>query len=122
MAKIDLATHRERLIALRARMHGEVNQMVDGALNETGKGNTSPTDLAELGSDNFSQELTLSLMGNEKEVLEQIASALERIKEGTYGICEECGKEIPEARLEAIPYAALCVRCTSRQENAPTAF
>jgi DnaK suppressor protein len=94
-----------------------MNQMADGALNDTGKTNYSPTDLAELGSDNFAQELTLSLLGNEKEVLEQIAAALDRIKEGTYGVCEDCGKEIPEARLEAIPYAPLCVRCMSKQER-----
>jgi DnaK suppressor protein len=122
MAKIDFAAHRERLLSLRARMHGEMNQMVDGALNESNKSNSTPTDLAELGSDNFAQELTLSLMGNEKEVLEQIAAALERLREGTFGVCEECGKEIPEARLEAIPYAAFCVRCTSRQEKTPSAY
>ncbi len=70
-----------------------------------------PTDMAELGTDNFEQELTLDLLGNEKEVLVQIEAALKRIEDGSYGKCEECGKEIPRARLDAVPYASLCVRC-----------
>jgi DnaK suppressor protein len=58
------------------------------------------------------------LLGNEKEVLEQIDAALERIVDGSYGRCEACGKSIPKARPDAIPYAALCVKCASQQENA----
>jgi DnaK suppressor protein len=95
-----------------------MSQMADGALNEDrSQSSRMPTDMAELGSENFAQELTLSLLGSEKGVLDQIQSALERIAEGTYGLCEECGKEIPRARLEAIPYAALCVGCTALGEQ-----
>lgn len=115
---MDFGLHRERLLALRGRLHGEMTQMADGALSDNqGKTNFTPTDMAELGSDAFAQELTLSLLGNEKEVLDQIKVALERISEGSYGTCEECGTEIPEARLEAIPYAPLCVKCTAKQER-----
>jgi DnaK suppressor protein len=118
MAKIDFGPHREQLLALRGRLHGDMTQMADGALNKDQSKTTSmPTDMAELGSANFDQELTLSLLGNEKGVLDQIQTALERIEDGSYGRCEDCGKAIPDARLEAIPYAALCVRCTSRREG-----
>ena len=95
-----------------------MTQMEDNALNKDHSKTTSmPNDMAELGSDNFNQELTLNLLGNEKDALDQIDSAIERIDDGSYGQCESCGKKIPQARLEAIPYAAQCVRCASQQEN-----
>ena len=78
---------------------------------------TMPIHMADMGSDNFEQEFTLSLMENEGVTLEQIESSLERIEEGSYGQCEECGVKIPKARLNAIPYANLCVRCAEQQEN-----
>jgi DnaK suppressor protein len=97
-----------------------MTQMANGALNEDHSKTTHmPTDMAELGSDNFEQELTLDLLGNEKGVLEQIEAALKRIEDGTYGKCEGCGKEIPRSRLDAVPYAALCVRCASQREQTP---
>jgi RNA polymerase-binding transcription factor DksA len=92
--------------------------MADNALNKDHSRTTSmPTSMAELGSGNFDQELTLSLLGSEENALGQIDGALERIEDGSYGLCEECGMKIAKPRLEAIPYAALCVRCASQQEN-----
>ena len=73
--------------------------------------------MAELGSGNFDQELTLSLLGSEKDALDQIEAAIERIEDGSYGRCETCGVKIPKSRLEAIPYAAQCVQCASQQEE-----
>jgi DnaK suppressor protein len=118
MTKPDFTLHRERLLALRARFQGDMTQMEDGALNKDHSRATSmPTDMAELGSDNFDQELTLNLLGSEKDTLDQIDGALKRIEDGSFGRCEECGMKIPESRLEAIPYAALCVQCASQQEE-----
>jgi DnaK suppressor protein len=118
MTKPDFTLHRERLLALRARLLGDMTQMEDNALNkEHSKTTSMPTDMAELGTGNFDQEFTLSLLGSEKDALDQIGRALERIDDGTYGQCETCGAKIPKARLEAIPYAELCVRCASQQEE-----
>ena len=95
-----------------------MTQMEDNALNKDHDKTTSmPNHMAELGSDNFDQELTLSLLGSEKDALDQIDGALKRIEDGSYGQCEECGVKIPESRLEAIPYASQCVRCASQQED-----
>ena len=95
-----------------------MTQMEDNALNKDRSRTTSmPNNMAELGSGNFDQDLTLSLLGSEKDALDQIDGALERIEDGSFGQCEECGVKIPEPRLEAIPYAALCVQCASRQEE-----
>jgi len=123
MLTTDFTPHRERLLALRARLLGDVTQMADNALNKDQSKTTSmPTSMAELGSDNFDQELTLSLLGCERNALDQIETAITRIEDGRYGRCETCGVQIPEARLEALPYAAQCVACASEQENLLTTF
>lgn len=116
--KPDLKIHRERLLALRARLRGDVAQMEDNAFSKDHDDATvMPNHMAELGSDNFNREFTLSLVGAENDALEQIEGALERIEDGSYGRCEECGGKIPKSRLEAIPYAALCVRCAADLEE-----
>jgi DnaK suppressor protein len=95
-----------------------MTQMEDNALNKDHSHTTSmPNNMAELGTENSEQELTLSLLGSEKEAFDQIEAAIERIEDGSYGQCEECGGRIPKARLDAIPYAALCVRCLSKEEE-----
>jgi DnaK suppressor protein len=122
MNKAELVAYKELLLGLRARLRGDVSQMADAALKKSrseanGDLSTMPIHMADIGSDNFEQEFTLSLMENEGVTLEQIESSLERIEEGIYGQCEECGVKIPKARLNAIPYATLCVRCAEHQEN-----
>ena len=122
MKKAHMQVCKERLLALRARLRGEVSHMADSALNSgrsEAKGDLSrmPIHMADLGTDAFEQEFTLGLMENEEETLRQIEASLERIEDGTYGDCEECGAKIPKARLEAIPYAALCVKCASELER-----
>jgi DnaK suppressor protein len=114
----DSDIYRTRLLNLRARLRGEMGRMADAALNQ-GRSETSslPIHLADLGSDNFEQELTLSLVGGEKEALDKIEVALERIADGSYGKCEDCGKKIPASRLEAIPYTTVCVQCAANQEQ-----
>ena len=76
-----------------------------------------PIHMADIGSDNFEQEFTLSLMENDDETLEMIEEALERIEDGSYGICAECGSAIPKTRLNAIPYTPYCVKCASRLQG-----
>jgi DnaK suppressor protein len=122
MDHADMKLYKERLLALRARLRGQVDQMADGALSRSlSEANSDlskmPTHKADLGTDNFEREFTLSLMENEEETLGRIEASLERIEDGTYGDCEECGRKIPEARLNAIPYATLCVKCASELER-----
>jgi DnaK suppressor protein len=118
MTNTNLTLHRERLLALRTRLLGDMMQMEDNALNKDHSRTTSmPSNMAELGTDNSDQELTLSLLGSEKGVFDQIDAALGRIEDGSYGECETCGVQIPKARLEAIPHAAQCIQCASEQEG-----
>jgi DnaK suppressor protein len=118
MTNMDLAAHRGKLLALRARLRGDMTQMEDNALNKDQSRTTSmPINMAELGSDSSDQELTLSLLGSDKQALDQIEAAIGRIEDGSFGRCEECGGRIPRSRLEAIPYAAQCVQCASHREG-----
>jgi RNA polymerase-binding transcription factor DksA len=96
--------------------------MADGALNSSrseanGDLSRMPIHMADLGTDNFERDFTLSLMESEEDTLGRIEASLERIEGGTYGDCEECGAKIPKARLSAIPYATLCVKCASQSER-----
>lgn len=122
MKKAELKAYREKLLMLRARLRGDVSQMADAALNKSrseanGDLSSMPIHMADIGSDNFEQEFTLSLMESEGVALEQIEAALERIEDGQYGECEECGARIPKTRLNALPYATMCVKCASRLED-----
>ncbi len=122
MKKTDVKIYKERLLELRARLRGDVEHMAEGALKKNrteanGDLSSMPIHMADIGSDNFEQEFTLSLMQNDEGTLEQIETALERIEEGEYGRCEECGARIPKVRLNALPYASLCVKCAEKQEK-----
>lgn len=122
MKKTELKEYRKTLMALRLRLRGDVNTMANSALKKTrsesnGDLSSMPIHMADIGSDNFEQEFTLSLMENEEGTLDAIGAALERIDSGLFGQCEECGVKIPKARLNAIPYAALCVKCAEHSER-----
>jgi RNA polymerase-binding protein DksA len=66
---------------------------------------------------NVERERDLALSASANQAVEEIDRALRRMDAGTYGICERCGKKIAVARLEALPFAALCVECKSREER-----
>ena len=117
MTNNDLTLHREKLLALQARLQGDTTQMEDDSVKDHNMTTSIPTDMEEISSDNADQELTLSLLGSDKDTLDQIEAAIQRIDDGSYGECETCGEQIPKSRLEAIPYAAQCVRCASQQEE-----
>lgn len=122
MNKTEMKAYKQRLLSLRARLRGDVTQMADAALRKrrsdaNGDLSSMPIHMADIGTDNFEQEFTLSLMESEEHTLDRIEASLERIEEGTYGQCEECGVKIPKTRLNAIPYASLCVKCAEQQEQ-----
>lgn len=107
---------KQHLLVLRARLRGDVKALADVALHEA-NGSSMPIHMAELGSENYEQEFTLSLMESEEDTLAAINDALARIEEGSYGKCVECDGVIPKTRLNAIPYASMCVRCAEQQET-----
>ncbi len=122
MKKTEMKVYKERLLTMRARLRGDVTAMANAALNKTrseasGDLSSMPIHMADVGSDNFEQEFTLSLMENDEVTLGQIEAALERIEDGVYGSCLECDGRIPKTRLNVIPYTSLCVKCASKLEG-----
>ncbi len=67
----------------------------------------------EGGTSNVDRELDLVLSAQARAAIDEIDRALRKLDAGTYGVCEQCGQPIPQARLKALPYAALCVSCKS---------
>jgi len=101
-----------------------LNERIDELLsqaNETVSGMTShkenlpdPSDRATLESD---RNFTLRIRDRERKLIGKIKEALERIEQGTYGICEDCGEEISTERLKARPVTTLCIDCKKTQET-----
>jgi DnaK suppressor protein len=124
MKKKDLDEFRLQLQQLRARVRGDVEHITHGAL-DGGHESKSPTHMAELGTETFEQDFSLGVMERDQGQLEEIESAIKRIDEGTYGVCQGClsgGKTpakaiIPKLRLKAVPYARECVECARKRER-----
>ncbi|MDR2351845.1 MAG: RNA polymerase-binding protein DksA [Deltaproteobacteria bacterium] len=86
-----------------------VNSMLSQAENYP-----DPTDRASMETD---RSFNLRLRERERHLLKKIDAALDRINNGTFGICEHCGDDISQARLEARPVSTLCIRCKTIQEE-----
>lgn len=76
-----------------------------------------PTSFAEAGTDTNDRETALRLASGESLMLQEVADALQRIEEGTYGTCDSCQEDIPKKRLEVFPAAKRCVECESKIEK-----
>ena len=75
------------------------------------------THLADVGSDRASSDVNLGCQATTSSEIREIDEALERIRDGSFGLCEECDKPIAKGRLEAIPYARLCLPCKTAEES-----
>ncbi len=73
--------------------------------------------MADVATDNFDREFSLDIASNEQQLLNRIDEALQKIKDGTYGICENCDVNIGMERLKAVPYAKLCIKCKEEEEK-----
>ncbi len=108
-----LEDERERLQHARDAVHHE-----GSLLEETGDLAIGSGDhLADSASDTYMRELDEGLEENADHLLEEIAAALVRIDDGTYGTCESCGGAIGAERLDAVPYATLCIDDKRAREN-----
>jgi len=76
-----------------------------------------PKDLADVASDDIDRKMIEALGSQELKRLRLIDAALTRIQQGKYGSCMKCDKKIPHERLEAIPYALMCVECKTAEEK-----
>ena len=118
----ELGIYRDSLLDIQARLRGDLDHMTDEALRRgqpDSSGNLSnvPLHMADVGTENYDQEFTLSLIENEQDILGQIHEALTRIDSGSYGRCEECEEMIAKPRLQALPYTKHCITCARAMES-----
>ena len=118
-SKVELKQFKVLLVLRRRQLLGDVNKLESEALKKADAGDLSslPMHMADQGTDNFEQDITLGLMESEGEELQQIQDALDRIADNSFGVCENCKKAIPKPRLKAIPYTRLCLACKKKEEG-----
>jgi RNA polymerase-binding protein DksA len=106
------------LLDLRSRVLGAAQDLVsdDDDASELSSA-AGDQHLADHASDMFDREVDESLEENAEQLVQDIDAALARIDQGTYGVCARCGNPIPVERLDAVPYATLCVDCKRREER-----
>jgi RNA polymerase-binding transcription factor DksA len=120
--KLDPFTRkqREKLLQLRDAMVDSMAGVAQDTLRSRAEGSEASAfgmHQADAGSDAYDRDFALSLLSQEQDALYEIDQAIKRIELGTYGICEMSGKQIPRARLEAIPFARFTVECQSQLEK-----
>lgn len=122
MKKKDLAFFQELLESERRRVTRALKrrqESIESAAEESGggAGRAHSNHMADQGSDESQYETMLQTAASEREYLNEIDAALERIEDGTFGICEVTGKPIGLTRLRAIPTARLCIEAQEELEN-----
>lgn len=106
--KHSLLEQKDQILKSLKDQHTEYKKIVEGG---------EPGDEVDIASDVIDGKLLESLGVQDSNRLTMINNALERIQQGKYGICLKCHKEIPRERLEAIPYAFMCISCKSEDER-----
>lgn len=109
--RADLESEIERLTAEITAAESDLSEFLKEPIDGAGD------DQADAGAKSFEREHELNLVAGARTGLEQNQHALDRLEDGTYGICESCGNPIGKLRLQAYPRATLCMTCKSRQER-----
>lgn len=118
----EVAQFKKLLLSLRERLVGEVDVMQGETLKKSrqdasGDLSNVPIHMADVGTDNYERDIMIELIQNGEEGVRSIDTALEKIEEGAFGICELCAKKINKERLKAVPYAKLCIDCQREEET-----
>lgn len=118
---IDTDHFRERLLDERKRVVAALKNLHDdhasSLYDESGEETAFDNHLADTATETYDRELDYTLEENSEHMLADIDAALQRIEDGTYGKCTNCGKEIAAERLEARPWATLCIDCQRLHEG-----
>jgi DnaK suppressor protein len=122
VTSIDTEHFRDALLEERKRVEHALATLRDehpGSLDDEVEeiAATSDNHLAETATATLGREIDYTLGDNAEQVIAEIDAALKRIDDGTYGTCVNCGTEIPSGRLEANPWASLCIDCKRRAEG-----
>ena len=121
MSKRDAKIYKKSLEEIRKKLIGEIEHLENNNLKKSTReasGDLSGYRLhmADVASDTYEQEFALGLVSAEQSLLRAVEGALNKIENGMYGLCENCGKRITTRRLKVIPYAHLCIDCKEKEE------
>jgi len=121
-SKRELNIYKEKLLNLKEDILNQIKDISKDTLMKSQKdisGDISgyTLHLADIASDHYERDFSLNLVSNERKILLEIEEALQRIKDGTYGICQMSGKPITKTRLKAIPYAKYSKKCQEQLEK-----
>lgn len=122
MMSQEHAHYREELVRLSEEIFQHASAVEEQTCVPTGGQadgglSNAPMHLGDLGTDASIQETASVILDNERYLLNEIDSALERLDNGQFGLCESCGKPIGDERLDAIPYARNCVKCAAQSDH-----
>jgi len=122
MLKKDLNKYKALLVKEREKIGGGINHITQDTLKTSQReasGDLSGYSfhMADVASDNYEVEFSLGRASDEQNILYTIDEALKRVKDGSYGSCTQCGKQIPKKRLDALPHTELCIACQSKTES-----
>lgn len=118
MNKKDSKKFEKMLLGELNRLSEGIRKIEESALHESVRETTGDLySYAETGTDNFERETALNIATGESQRLREVADALQRIENGSYGVCEGCEEAIPRKRLEVFPAARYCIKCKSKLEK-----
>ncbi len=110
--------HREMIVKKREEVLKELNRELNERVNQSSELRSAlGSDLGDLSTLSLDSDLSASLATRYSNMLKQFDEALEKVEEGTYGICEECGEKIDGRRLEIVPSTLYCAPCQERMEK-----
>jgi len=121
LSAIDTNHYRDLLLEERKRVAAAIENLHEdhqGSMSdESGEDAVFDNHLADTATETYDRELDYTLEENSEHVLGDIDVALKRVEDGTYGMCSNCGRQIAEERLEARPWATLCIECQRDRER-----
>ncbi|MCM8814347.1 MAG: TraR/DksA C4-type zinc finger protein [Candidatus Omnitrophica bacterium] len=122
LSKKELAFYQDLLVDLRRRVVAARNALEGACVQKNaqelcGDLSAHPVHLADIATEAFETQFGFDLVGREDGIISEIDRALEKIREGTYGICEKYQVPIPRRRLRAMPYARYCVQAQQEIER-----
>ena len=108
------AAYRKLLLQKREEV---VSEAATKPLHTSMDNNTRQGDLADQASGNNEVHIQLKIKQTDAKILQAIEDALQRLDQGTYGLCRDCGERIAKARLKAIPWTRVCITCKETQQS-----
>lgn len=114
MDKMKVKSYRDRLLARRESLF---SQMREAEMSNRERNLEVSRDPADMAADAYTKELLSSMSANDRNLLQMIDEALERVERGEYSECVNCGEPVSEKRLDAVPWARYCLKCQDMQER-----